>query len=295
MTAQPELPPEVQRVPTAMAALQDLNNVLERANLVVQVTNTEEYERAVVVCSQIKRALADQERERLEITRPMDQAKDRIMSLFKRASDPLTEVDKLIRGKLKAYNDAERLLAEQRRRQVEAEAERQRQEKLRKAREEQEKADAKARAERQEAERQRQDEERQRRAAAEALERGELESARAKEAAAQASAAAARKAEARAETITTAGAQKANDLQAQAASIVPYVVEDHSNTKVAGSIRRKDWKYRVTDPAKVDRRFLMLDEVKIGKQVRALGKEAEELVGGIVVYEDHNIGIKAAK
>jgi hypothetical protein len=292
--AKPEvLPPEVQRVPTAIAALQDLDAVLARANQVVQVTTQQEYEVAVVVCGQIKRALADQERERLEITRPMDQAKDRIMALFKRASDPLTEVDKLIRGKLNAYNAKQRQLADEKRRQAEAEAERQRQEKLRKAREEQEKADAKARAERQEAERQRQEEERQRREAEEARRRGDIEAARAKEVAAQASAAAARKAESKAETIATAGATKAQDLHAQAATIVAPMVEEAP--KVAGSSRRKNWKYRVTDPAKVDRRFLMLDDVKIGKQVRALGKEAEELVGGIVVEEDHNIGIKAAK
>jgi len=289
-----QIPPEVQRVPTAVAALQDLEAVLARANAVVQVTNVQEYEAAVVICGQIKRALADQERERLEITRPMDAAKDRIMQLFKRASDPLTAVDRLIRDKLGDYNKRQRALADQRRREVEAEAERQRQETLRKAREEQAKADAKAKAERDEAERQRREEERQRREAQEARERGDIEGARAKEVAAQASAQAARKSEAKAERIEETTTAKIQDLQAQAMAVVPVVIVDDT-PKVAGQVRRKNWKYRVTDPSKVDRRFLMLDEVKIGKQVRALGKDAEELVGGILVEEDHSIGIKAAK
>lgn len=288
------LPPEIQRVPTAVAALQDLDNVLARANLVVQVTNAQEYEIGVVVCGQIKRALEDQEKERLAITRPMDDAKARVMELFRKASAPLTEVDKLIRSKLNAYNAQQRAIADQRRREVEAHAERERQEKLRKAREEQEKADAKARAERQEAERQRQEEERQRREAEEARKRGDIEAARAKEAAAQASARSAARAESKAETIASRGAEKVFDLQAQAASVVPVVIEPEP-PKVAGQVRRKNWKYRVTDAAKVDRRFLMLDEVKIGKTVRSLGKDAEELVGGIVVEEEHDIGIKAAK
>lgn len=287
------LPPEVQRVPTAVAALQDLDAVLARANAVVTVTTQEEYAAAVVICGQIKRALEDQEKERLAITRPMDAAKDRIMDLFRKASAPLTEVDKLIRGKLNAFNTEQRRLADERRRQAEAETERVRQEKLRKAREEQEKADAKARAERQEADRQRQEEERQRRDAEEARRRGDIEAARAKEVAAQASAAAARKAESKAETITATGAAKAETLLAQAATIVAPIVPDAP--KVAGQTRRKAWKHRVVDESKVDRRFLMLDEVKIGKTVRSLGKDAEDLVGGIVVEEDHNIGIKAAK
>lgn len=290
---QEPLPPEVQRVPTALAALQDLDAVLARANAVVQVTNAAEYEAAVAVCGQIKRALADQERERLEITRPMDAAKDRIMKLFAKASTPLSEVDKLIRGKLNTYNAQQRAVADQRRRELEAAAERERQEKLRKAREEQEKADAKARAERQEAERQRQEEERQRREAEEARRRGDLEAARAKETAAQASARAASRAESKAETIAVRTAEKVQDLQMQAASIVAPIVDEGS--KVAGQVRRKNWKYRVTDAAKVDRRFLMLDEVKVGKTVRSLGKDAEDLVGGIVVEEDHSVGIKAAK
>ena len=289
------LPPEVQRVPTAIAALQDLEAVLARANAVVQVTSPAEYEAAVGICSQIKRALQDQEKERLEITRPMDAAKERIMALFKKASDPLTEVDKLIRGKLKAYNDQQRLLADQRRRQAEAEAERQRQEKLRKAREEQEAAEREAKAKRDEAERQRQEAQKAAEDARAKQAAGDAEAAKAAAKQAAQLAAAATRAESRADVLQSRGAERAFDLQAQAASIVPVVIEDASAQKVAGSIRRKNWTYKVTDASKVDRRFLMLDETKIGKTVRSLGKDAEELVGGISVEEDHNIGIKAAK
>lgn len=289
-----EIPAEVQRVPTAIAALQDLESVLARANAVVQVTTDDEYAAAVAVCSQIKRALEDQEKERLAITRPMDAAKERVMALFRKASDPLTAVDKLIRGKLNAYNAQQRAIADQRRREVEAEAERQRQEKLRKAREEQERADREARQKREEAERQRQAAEQARREAEAARAAGDAEAAKNAAKAERIAAQAATRAESKAEEVQTRGEQKAQDLQAEAVAIVPVVIGGEA-PKVAGSTRRKAWKYRVADESKVDRRFLMLDEVKIGKQVRALGKDAEELVGGIVVEEDHNVGIKAAK
>jgi hypothetical protein len=55
--------------------------------------------------------------------------------------------------------------------------------------------------------------------------------------------------------------------------------------KVAGVSTRMRNVYRVVDPAKVNRAYLMLDETKIRKIVEASGKDAESIVGGIVVEQ----------
>ncbi len=45
-------------------------------------------------------------------------------------------------------------------------------------------------------------------------------------------------------------------------------------------------KFRIVNPGLIRSDFLMPDEVKIGKIVRALGKQAELAIGGIEVYEE---------
>lgn len=64
----------------------------------------------------------------------------------------------------------------------------------------------------------------------------------------------------------------------------PPVVESFT-PKVAGLSTRKEWDFQITDAGKIKREFLMADEVKIRKTVRALGSKSAELIGGIRVFE----------
>ena len=61
--------------------------------------------------------------------------------------------------------------------------------------------------------------------------------------------------------------------------------------KAAGVTTRKVFKFQITDETKVNRKFLLIDESKIRALVARLGKDAEEIVGGIQVYEDSQIAV----
>lgn len=68
-----------------------------------------------------------------------------------------------------------------------------------------------------------------------------------------------------------------------AQAVVPVVVLEKTTPTVS---RRMIRKFRMKNPAEVKRDYLMPDEKKIGAIVRALGKAAEQTVGGIEVYEE---------
>lgn len=293
MAANPSPPPEVPAT-THAVALAELDALLTRANA-VQVTNADEYAAAVQVCARISQVRTQREEERLAITRKMDAAKQSVMDFFASTfQTPLKRVDDIIRGKLKAYDAEQKKIAEERRRQVEAEAAKQRAETERKAREERERAEQRAKLERQEADRRRQEAERARQKEAEARAAGDAEAARSAATIARQLDAAASKSEQKAERIAEQGQAKADELTAQAAAVVPVVIPQ-AETRVPGKSKRTMWKFKVADPAKVDRRFLMIDEKKIDGVVKALKKDAVEVVGGIEVWEEDDLSIKAAK
>lgn len=62
----------------------------------------------------------------------------------------------------------------------------------------------------------------------------------------------------------------------------PAVVIPKTVPKVAGITMQKQWKFRVTDPAKVPRQYLMVDEQKIGAIVRAMKDQAN--IPGVEIY-----------
>jgi len=73
----------------------------------------------------------------------------------------------------------------------------------------------------------------------------------------------------------------------------PRVVMPPAVAKVSGLAPTKRWTFEIIDPMKVARVYLMPDEVKIGKQVQALGAEAAELVGGIRVFQKESFTRRA--
>ena len=89
---------------------------------------------------------------------------------------------------------------------------------------------------------------------------------------------------AEAELAENAGDKESAQAILEQPVVTPPVVLPKAVPKSATLIR-KIKKYRVTDPSKVKREFLILDESKIGQIVRSMGKPAEGIVGGIEVYE----------
>lgn len=74
------------------------------------------------------------------------------------------------------------------------------------------------------------------------------------------------------------------------AAVPPPVFQPSTIPKTDGLNFAKTAKYRMVNPAKVRAEFMIPDAVKIGKTVRAMGKDAETVIGGIeVYYEEHSV------
>ena len=66
----------------------------------------------------------------------------------------------------------------------------------------------------------------------------------------------------------------------------PVVTVASEVPKVEGLSFAKTWAYRLVNPSQIKTEFLLPDSVKIGKMVRAMGKDAEKMIGGIEVYQE---------
>jgi hypothetical protein len=85
--------------------------------------------------------------------------------------------------------------------------------------------------------------------------------------------------------------ERAAELQQRAAAVVAPVIT-REPPRVAGLSLREAWKFEVTDPAKVPREYLMVDEVKIRKIVMALKGDAN--IPGVRVYSEKVAASSAA-
>lgn len=63
--------------------------------------------------------------------------------------------------------------------------------------------------------------------------------------------------------------------------------------KVDGISRRENWQFRIKNEQDIPREYLMVDESKIRKIVKALKKDAEKHIPGIEVYDEGSIAVKA--
>lgn len=82
---------------------------------------------------------------------------------------------------------------------------------------------------------------------------------------------------------------KAEALISTAAAVVAPIARNDA-PKIAGTTIRKSWKFRVKNAAKVNPQFLIPDEIKIGKTVRAMGLEAQQLVGdGVEIFVEESL------
>jgi hypothetical protein len=79
-------------------------------------------------------------------------------------------------------------------------------------------------------------------------------------------------------------AQEATNIINEPVYVAPVVIPKSVPKMAGGPVYRTIWKYRITDPAKLPRQFLIPDEVKIGQLVRALKKEHG--IAGVEAYEE---------
>jgi hypothetical protein len=87
--------------------------------------------------------------------------------------------------------------------------------------------------------------------------------------------------------------EKAEQLRQTAATVVAPIMQVET-PKVAGLTTREVWRYEITDPSKVAPAFLMPDEAKIGKTVRALKADAAAIVGpGVRIWPDQQIASRS--
>jgi len=64
--------------------------------------------------------------------------------------------------------------------------------------------------------------------------------------------------------------------------------------KASGSALVKRWTYEIVDASKVNPLYVQPDLAKIGKQVRALGKESQKLLGdGVRVYQETGVSSRS--
>lgn len=73
----------------------------------------------------------------------------------------------------------------------------------------------------------------------------------------------------------------------EAAANVQEVKVAPSVPKVAGIRARVNWKFRIVDPSRLPRKYLMPDEVAIGQEVRSM--KAEASIPGVEVYSEDGV------
>lgn len=95
-----------------------------------------------------------------------------------------------------------------------------------------------------------------------------------------------------AEALEAAGDHRAAEKVLSTPVLAP-VVEIQTTVTPGVSTGRKDYDFRIVDPAAVNRRFLIPDEVAIRKLVKAMGPDAAGMVGGIEVLERRVVAVRS--
>lgn len=265
-------PPEVASDPKLLALPTQAEREVDCAKALV-IDSPEMADIAADSLGQVSKRRKAIEEQRLALTRPMDEAKRRVMEFFGRALDPLTTAEGLIRGKLSQYHAAEReRVARELRAQQEAAAQerREREAEAAKAREAERAAQAEAD-----------------RLAREAAESGSADAARAAE-------------EAELERQAAADQLVQAEAEAEAATFAPpAVVRD--TPKVAGASFRGAWKAECTDLAALIRAaatnpqlhcLLKVDTTALGQMARA--QKGAVAIPGVRFYQDTVVSVRRA-
>lgn len=225
---------------------------------IVTPTDAETFARGASTLRAIATAKDQVEKEKRSGLALVKQLDAKIRGWFRPLEERLAELEGGQRRALSRYTEEQRLREEAQRREAEA-----------RARAERERLQAEARAAEEKA---RREAEEKRRKAEEEREAGNV--------------AAAAKLEAQAAGVEQRAEARADNLLARAETVVAEPVKTAA-PKVKGLSERKVWKFEITDASKIRPEFLTPDETKIGKQVRALGKDAAPLIGeGVRIWQE---------
>lgn len=285
------LPPEVAAAPAVQTTVTTVEAVAEAA-LALTITTPEDYQRAAEMAQKIAGGIAKLDKERTSLTKPLNDAKQRLIDWFKVPTGKLEAAQAELRKRMVAFTteqkriaDEARRAAEEQERQRQAELKRQADEQARIAREAQEKAEKEAQ-ERRDAEAAAQ------RQAEEARKAGDSEAAAAAEESARQQRMARLREENRRQQEAYEAAERARDLEAQAA---PQAINVPTVAPVTakGISQRTVTKWEVTDRSKIPAQFLLVDEKAIGALVRAQGLRAAEAIPGIRCWEEADISVRA--
>jgi hypothetical protein len=222
------------------------------------------------------------EESRLGMTRPLDSAKAAIMAFFTPAKQRVSMVIALIDAAMLAYQDEQKRLERIEQTRLEEIARKQRQKDEERAAETRRKADEKATEERRLADESRREEEKQRRAAQDAADAGDRERAEAAQRLAAAASKSATKHESAAVRTQERGMERAAVHQDRAATTIAPMVS-RPLPKTPGVHTTGYWTFEIVDASKIPAAYLIPDEAKIGRVVRAVSGEIA--IPGIRVYE----------
>lgn len=286
-----EVPPAAKGSELTLQLMSEGPQYLARANA-LQVTNEAEHKAAIDLLQLIARRDKQLEEEREKISKPQHQAWTATNQFFAKLRAPFSSVSTIVRKKVCDHEERVRIADQERQRKADEDARIERERIEREAAKATKEAEEKAAKIAHDAELRRKEAEEATRKANELAAAGDAEAAAAAQREASFAAGQAKRLESRAATVTANAAAKVEGLQERAQSVVAVQVQ-RTDLKVAGKSNRKVWKWEVTDAAKVERRYLTPDEKKIGDLVKAMKSEAAEMVGGIRVWEEDDLSIKA--
>jgi hypothetical protein len=87
-------------------------------------------------------------------------------------------------------------------------------------------------------------------------------------------------------------AERAAEFEERSSTVVAPII-DREPPKVAGISSREVYRFEVTDPTKVPRQYLSVDEAKIRKVVAALKGDAQ--IDGVRIWKDNTIAAGASR
>lgn len=97
-----------------------------------------------------------------------------------------------------------------------------------------------------------------------------------------------------AQRLAAAGDVAGAEQVIEEAAGAPAPVIELPKLAAPGVTTRKSFTWRLTDKSAVKPEFLIVDEAKVGKLVRALGPDAAAVVGGIEVIEERVVSVRSA-
>lgn len=296
-----ELPSEVRLAAPPAAEITGAQQALKFAQSIV-VANPEQYGLAATELKGIKARFDRIEDARKKMKGPILEAGRQIDRFFDAALEPLREAEKVVKGTMLTYQQAEDRRAAEARRKHEEEVRAARLEAERKADEARKKAEAEAQRQREEAERRASEAAEAKRKAEEARAAGDREAAEKAELARRNAEAAERVATSKATAATEKGERQASAAMEKAAEAAAKPAPVQEEVKVAGTSVRSTWKARVVDlktlidavaAGKAPMACLQVDQKVLDRAAVSLRDELTKFYPGVEPVETKGLAVSA--